>query len=194
MNSTVYRLWLAVVALAFLAGPPAMGGDPVAEVSKIRKGGPDDWSAAVKTNVVARQAIAAALMEIALDKSVNVEHRIDAVVLMAEIPSREVFDYLLRHLALEFTNRDWVRDDDRLRDRPCRYALSRMDWSVVPYLLFFLEQKRSDTELADLAYVLRKVMGSDTAIALLGAKQQKAASPLRENLEKVVARLTADKG
>ena len=194
MNSSACPLWLALAAVILLAGPLAIGADPATEAIKIRKGIPNDWKAAIQKNAAERKAIAAALMEVALDKKVKNDDRNEAIVLLVEIPSKDVIEFLLKHLTLEIPLYVEGGDADRARRRPCRYALSKSDWFAVPQMLAFLKPKRTDEELNDLAYVLREAIGPPRAIALLTYEKQGAASPLRENLEKVIARLKADKG
>lgn len=185
---------LALLILAFLTVLPVIGADPPTGADQIRKGQPADWKSVIKRNADERKALAAALMEVALDKKFKNDNRNEAIVLLAEIPSKEVFDFLLQHLSLEIPKQYMFGDGDWARLQPCRYALSNMGEAALPHLWTFLNQKRSDEELNDLAYIFRECVGRTAAIAILTALKPREASPWSGNIEKVIARLMASKG
>jgi len=155
----------------------------------IIKGTPRSWKEGIIANVQERDEIAKGLFTVGLNKSLRGDDRIEAIVLLAQIQTPEVIDFLVKNVSLHVDKTIILSGEDRSKEHPCAHALIEMGWIVIPKVISVLGEKTSDEELGLFSRILGKIASKAVAISILTAKKSDGSPVLIQNIEKVIALL-----
>ena len=132
------------------------------------------------------------------DQTRTGEERIGAILEMATLNLTNAVDYLFENISLQIPKDHFRGDDDKLKQRPCFYVLRNKGEATIPNVLRFLERRRNETDLMQVAKLLHAVMGTERATRFLQDKKQQTAGDsqsveLRTNIVQVISILSEER-
>ena len=148
---------------------------------------PDTWAPAVARAQGSLDAMAEALMGIALDKTRSDKDRRAAIVLVGKIGTPKCYDFLVDNASMRMMPGD-ILADTGFEDFPCPYVLgSSGDWRAAQAILLSMDQPKTKEEVIHLSGPLRAIMGNKViARAVVEAKLQFNQPNIRKaNLEQL---------
>ena len=171
--TVLLAMLVLVPVVTFFASTACRGGEEEpstrdAAKAKIIKGTSVEWLKLLRSHRLVEAGYVDGLMAIGLNAERDEDDRVRAIVGLGAFPTEEAIGFCLKHLSLHLREIDTRMSIDRMKMRPCRFALSEMGWSALPGLFEWAsEDERTMKDARDVLWILRRVMKPKVARAML---------------------------
>ena len=123
MKTRVFVVVLAVLVGGFFLVTGAEEPAPRKKPPPFDPKKPASWEKAVRQRAGELDKVAGALIKVAKDKTRSKDDRRKAITLLGEIGNKRCISFLVANMRMELPLKFIVTDTDRIRQRPCTYAL-----------------------------------------------------------------------
>ena len=157
------------------------------EIGRIDPADPASWEASVAAARRNLDSVVDALISIGKDEKRSDEDRRNAIFLLGAMETKESLAFLIDNIGLSLQLDLETGDEDRIKGKPCQYALHMGSWKTAEAILASLDEPKS-AGLGRLGVVLRSKLRSRFARAVIDEELSKArvlTPQRRKNLEAI---------
>jgi hypothetical protein len=154
---------------------------------RVQSSTPAEWAVGLEAISTEEVQVAEGLAAVALDIKADAAKRIEAAVSLASVSNERAAGLCFEHVSVRVPGGEWLRDEDRLKDKPFRYALSRMGWRMMQGLGGWDSTVRTEEEVSDVAWALVRALGKSLAKALVMRLAEESQGATGSNLGRVLA-------
>lgn len=172
-TATVFLAALVLAPSVTFLASAARGGEEApsareAAKSRVLKGTSVEWQRLRRSHGLLEAGYVDALIAIGSSAKRDEDDRVRAIVGLGAFPTRAAVEFCLKNMSLDLREIDTRMSIDRMKMRPCRFALSEMGWSALPDLFDWAsEEDRTMQDARDVVWILRRVMKPKMARGIL---------------------------
>ena len=157
---------------------------------RIRAGTPETWRNEINYATRPLEVIAEGLIHVARDPARSNDDRIEAVVVLGETKNNSAVQFLLDNITLRIDPSLHTKDVDLLRRKPCVYALVKMGWAAIPYVMKQAERGEwNDASINAFADVFLDGICRHYAVPVVSVALSNSTGVARENLARLLKAL-----